>query len=178
MRTYIALFRGINVGGKNKLPMKDLSQILEQQGYLQVRTYIQSGNVVFNSSQALTSTTTKTISQAIGKTFGFEPEILILQAQQLQQAIADNPFPTDKGNALHFFFLEAAPTHLDLEALTGRKAPSESFHLGKQVFYLHAPDGIGRSKLAASAERLLGVPATARNGNTVFKLAAMIGDSP
>jgi uncharacterized protein (DUF1697 family) len=79
-----------------------------------------------------------------------------------------------EGKSLHFFFLASTPAKPDLDALAKLKSSSEEFKLGKNVFYLHAPDGIGRSKLAAKVEKALGVPATARNWNTVSKLMVMV----
>jgi len=174
MHTYIALFRGINVGGKNKLPMKALVPLLEQLAYQNIRTYIQSGNVVFDSAKPLLKKQVIELQNTIKEAEGFEPDILILQPSTLQAIIQANPFPTENGKALHCFILESSPKKPDIDAIQARKSATESFHLGKHAFYLHAPDGIGRSKLAASVERQLGVPTTARNWNTISKLAEMV----
>ena len=101
--------------------------------------------------------------------------VLILSADQLEDAIESNPFPEAEAEpkTLHLFFLAWAPAAPDIESLTEAKSPSERFHLTDHVFYLHAPDGIGRSKLAANAEKFLGVAATARNWRTVQKLREM-----
>lgn len=176
MNTFIALFRGINVGGNNSLPMKTLKTILESLGCEKVRTYIQSGNAVFQSSVPDPVRLAETISAAISDKCGFEPRILLLKRTDLEEAVKHNPFPMDPGNRLHFFFLAEEPKHPDLEGLKLLKTGSESFQLFRKVFYLHAPDGIGRSKLAAGTERRLGVATTARNWNTVNKLMEMIRD--
>ena len=104
-------------------------------------------------------------------TFGFRPHMLLLTLTQFKYAAANNPFPEAQSElkTLHFFLSESA-THANLEALTALKIDSESFLLVDQIFYLHALDGIGRSKLAEKVEKILGVPTTVRNWNTVSKL--------
>ncbi len=130
MKTCIALFRGINVGGNNLLPMKELRAVLEDLGMEDVRTYIQSGNAVFRTTE-------------------------------------------DEPKSLHVFFLESTPENPDLDGIETLKQESERYHLDGRVFYLHAPEGIGRSKLSARVERLVGVPVTARNWRTVSRIAEM-----
>ncbi len=173
METHIALFRGINVGGKNILPMKNLVKILEEAGCRHVQTYIQSGNVVFRSGKHDRKTFARQISQSILMTHGFTPEVLLLTVRDLLEAVANNPFPTEVGKALHFFFLEAPSPAPDLERLAGLKARSEAFKLHQGIFYLFAPEGISRSRLAAKIEPCLAVRVTARNWNTVSKLLEM-----
>ena len=164
------------MGGRNKLPMKDLTKLLESLDCQQVKTYIQSGNAAFQHATTEPHILSTHISSAIQASHGFEPAVLILPAKSLQQAIAENPF-TDAGAApktLHLYFLTSVPANPNFEKMATLKADSEQFELRKNVFYLHAPDGIGRSKLAAQAEKLLGVAATARNWRTVSKLAEML----
>lgn len=178
MKTYIALFRGINVAGKNMLPMKELVALLENLGMQGVRTYIQSGNVIFRSEAADTAQLAGKISAAIRKSHGFEPQVLFLDPAALDKVIKENPYPEAEAapSTLHVIFLAATPPKPDLDALEKIRSESERFHLARDVLYLHAPDGVGRSKLAASMERLLGVPTTNRNWNTVLKLTEMAGD--
>ncbi len=175
MKTYIALFRGINVGGNNKLPMKELVTVLEGLGLQNIRTYIQSGNVVFEGKGNVVELAAK-MGTAIRKSHGFEPRVLLLDAAKLENAIKANPFPEGEaeGNTLHFNFLECVPPNPDLAGLEKIRAATERFQLKGEVCYLHAPDGIGRSKLAVGMERLLGVPMTGRNWNTVKKLREMV----
>ena len=173
MTTHIALLRGINVGGNNKLPMKDLSVILGGLGYENIKTYIQSGNVVFDTARKLAANEAEKISAAIQCKMGFEPQVLLMAAEQFKRAISHNPYPVDSGKALHFYFLNRPAASPNIDGLEALKLESEKFTLTDTVFYLYAPDGIGRSKLAASVEKLLGVAATARNWNTVEKLAGM-----
>jgi len=174
MNTYIALFRGINVGGKNILPMKDLVKMLEGLGCDKVQTYIQSGNVVFRNKKKQANEIEREISLKILESYGFEPKVLLLEISELQDAVENNPFTTEDGKALHFYFLNAYPNNPDLDRLLAVKSGSEAFKLHKKVFYLYAPDGIGRSKLAAKVEQCMGIPATARNWNTVRKLISMV----
>jgi uncharacterized protein (DUF1697 family) len=173
MRTYIALLRGINLGGRNSLPMTELVGILEALGHRSVRTHIRSGNVVFESRTRIPADHALEIRRRILEEKGFEPGVLLLDPQELEDAIANNPFDPREGKALHLYFLESRPRRPDLVRLRALQAASEDFALHGRVLYLHAPDGIGRSRLAAGAERALGVPVTARNWNTVRKLAAL-----
>ena len=173
MKTYVALLRGINVGGAGRLPMKELVEIFVALGHGNVRTYIQSGNVVFQSRTGDVAGIAARISREILDRKGFEPKVLIMTAEELGAAIAANPFPTNVGKALHLYFLTSEPSRPDLARLRSWQTGAEEFRLAADVFYLHAPDGVGNSKLAANVERALGVPATARNWNTVIRLAAL-----
>lgn len=175
MNTCIALFRGINVGGNNKLPMKELVAVLEGLGLQSIKTYIQSGNVVFRRKTTDTQLAAR-IAAAIKKSHGFEPKVLLLDAAKLEKVIKANPFPEAEaeGNTRHFNFLASVPPEPDLAGIDKIRAASERWQLKGDVFYLHAPDGIGRSKLASGMERLLGVPMTGRNWNTVRKLKELI----
>lgn len=173
MNKYVALFRGINVGGNNILPMKDLKVLLQKMGFENVTTYIQSGNVVFDSEKKCDRKTAKKISQLVENKFGFLPAVLLLDEAKLKGAVANNPFDPDEGKMLHFYFLESSPS-VDNAKLEELKAKSERYSVTDEVFYLHAPDGIGRSKLAAKVEQCMGVNVTARNWNTVNKLVTMV----
>lgn len=173
MRTYIALFRGINIAGNNPLPMRDLIGILERLGCKDVRTYIQSGNAVFRTDNGPAKKLAEAISSRIEKAHGFKPKVFLLSAAALAKAIANNPFSTADGRALHFMFLASTPKQPDLAGLTAIKSKTEQFRLVNNVFYLYAPDGVGRSKLVAKVESALGVPVTGRNWNTINKLMAM-----
>jgi len=102
------------------------------------------------------------------------PHTLILGEDDLHSAMENNPFSAADGKTMHFFFLESKPRQPNLDRLARLKAESEEFLLAENVFYLLAPNGIGRSKLAPAVESALGVPATARNWNTIAKLASMV----
>lgn len=172
MTIWAAFFRGINVGGNNILPMKELAALLKAQGCSAVVTYIQSGNAVFRHTLGDARKLSSLISNAIEAQYKFVPHIMLLRVEELQQAAAANPFPYAEAEpkSLHVFFLAEAPVKPDMNTLQQLKVASEAFALKGKLFFLHAPEGIGRSKLAARAERLLGVEATARNWNTVSKM--------
>lgn len=178
MNVYIAFFRAINVGGNSPLPMKSLISILEGMGARQVKTYIQSGNAVFHSAEKNPAQLSKQLATEIKKHHGFEPLIFILGLEALQKACADNPFPEalDDPKSLHLGFLASKPQRPDVDKLSSLKKASERFHLTDGVFYLHAPEGVGNSKLAARAEKLLGVPMTDRNWRTVCKVMELAAD--
>ncbi len=170
MNTYILLFRGINVGGNNLLPMKPLVELLNLCGYEQVKTYIQSGNVVLNSPHKPNND----ISEKIESNFGFKPKLLVLNKTEFEQTIVNNPFDASEGKTIHFFFLADEPT-VDTEKLKRLATSTEKYQLIDRVLYLFAPDGIGRSKLAANVEKCMGVATTSRNLNTINKLSDMVG---
>jgi uncharacterized protein (DUF1697 family) len=175
MKTWIALLRGINVLGRRKLPMGQLVAELEKLGLSDIRTYIQSGNVVFRSRRRKASALAAQITKAIGSSHGFEPQVMVLSVEELAEAVAGNPFPTadEEPTTVHLFFMAAPPTHADLEAIDALRAGREEYVLYGNVFYLRTPDGFGRSKLAQKAERLLGVPTTARNWRSVNRILEM-----
>ncbi len=172
MNTYIALLRGINVGGRNKLPMRELVILLETLGLRDIKTYIQSGNVVFQSEDQDRSGIAERMGLAIQTSYGFYPKTILLRLEELENAMVSNPYPEaeKQPKTLHLYFLASTPENPDLEALRNLKRESERFAIFGNVFYLHAPEGIGRSKLAAGAEKALGVTATARNWRSVGKI--------
>jgi uncharacterized protein (DUF1697 family) len=176
MQTYIALLRGINVGGHHKLPMKELKNLLGELGLKNVQTYIASGNVVFQTNQSNTAELASKISAAINDNHGFQPRILLLTREEMETAVQTNPYPEAEiePKTLHLYFLTDKPENPDLPALQALQKDNERFQLIDRVFYLHAPDGIGRSKLAEKVERHLSVPATARNWRTVTKIMDML----
>ena len=156
--------------------MKDLVAQLENLGSQNVKTYIQSGNAVFQNEEEDASLLSNKIRAAIKKSHGFEPHVLLLKPAEIDRAIESNPFPDAESEpkTLHIFFLATMPKDLDLGVLESIKSDRERFALGDRAFYLHAPEGIGRSKLAANIEKLLGVSATTRNWRTVRKVIAMV----
>src|SRR5512135_2817675 len=113
MKTYIALFRGINVGGKGTLPMKELVALLEDLGCRNVKTYIQSGNAVFESKITDASQLANDISIEVKRRRGFQPFVLLLGIKDLEKAMKNNPFPEAEDNpkALHVGFLASAPSN-------------------------------------------------------------------
>ncbi|WP_306117413.1 MULTISPECIES: DUF1697 domain-containing protein [unclassified Roseitalea] len=176
MKTFIALLRGVNVGGNNVMAMAQLRTLLTGLGYADVKTYIQSGNCMFRSSKSDPGRIAAAISAAIAKTFGFSVQTIVMSLDVLEAAIAANPYAAaseDDQKRVHLFFLPTPATGADLHGLQALKKPSESYTLTRQVLYLHAPEGIGRSPFAAQAEQMMGVMATARNLRTAMKIAEM-----
>jgi len=168
MKTYIVLFRGINVGGKNLLPMNELVTLLEENGFQNVKTYIQSGNVVLQCGKV----SSIEIATLVARKFGFKPVVLVLDKSEFESSIKHNPFHTAEGKSTHFYFCSKEPK-LSTEKLGKYLVESEEYKLVRNIFYLYAPKGIGRSKLVANIESCLGVPVTGRNLNTINKLSEM-----
>ena len=180
MRTYVALLRGINVGGRHALRMADLRAMLQSLGLRNVLTYIQSGNAVFRGDDTVApADLSHKISAVINASHGFEPRVLVLTADEFQAAVDANPFPEAESEprSLHLNFLGTTPVTPDLAGLDALRAAGERFALKGNLFYLHAPDGIGRSKLAGAVEKLLGVEATSRNWRTVQKIMSLVTET-
>ncbi len=175
MTTWIALLRGVNVGGHRKLPMAELRDLASGLGLESPRTYIQSGNLVFTAAAQDPDALGEKIAAAIEVLFGFSAPVWVLSREELGAAMAANPFPDAEPNRLHLWFL-TAPAAPDPAAIDAHAAPDERWALVGRVLYLHAPSGIGRSKLAAGMERLLGVEATARNWRTMTAVAGLAED--
>ncbi len=167
---WIALLRGVG-GGIRPLPMRELVSALEGIGLKDVRTYIQSGNVIFSSTKQPARLAAE-IERCIEKKFGIHSKTFVLSVQDLQRAAKANPFPQADGEpkTLHLFFLAQPAKAAKLDAMNELKSKTEQFVLKDKVFYFYTPQGFGISKLAAKAERLLGVDTTARNWRTVGKL--------
>jgi len=172
---WICLLRGVNVLGRCALPMSELARSMERLGLRDVKTYIQSGNVVFSSAARNAAPLVAKIRKAIAVAHGVDPHVLLLTQAELEDAAGENPFPEAAAHpkSVHLFFLDRKPSKPDVTKLHAQRADSERFLLADRVFYLHTPDGFGISKLARIAERALGVPATARNWRTVTALIAM-----
>lgn len=164
------------MGGKHLVPMAELRRHLESLGLQGVRSYIQSGNVVFDARQKSAASLRKKISDLVEEHFGFRPPVFLLSKEALLEAIEENPFPEGiaEPKSLHFLFLLERAKNPDLESIEQAKSATERVHLSDAVFYLHAPDGIGRSKLASKVEKRLGVACTGRNYRTVAKLLEMV----
>ena len=113
MNLYIALFRGINIGGHSLLPMRELVELLAGLGLYNIKTYIQSGNVIFETAERDAAQLAQRISQAVEQRRGFAPTVLLLEAADLENAIASNPYPEAEPypKTLHVIFLAAAPPH-------------------------------------------------------------------
>jgi uncharacterized protein (DUF1697 family) len=180
--THVALLRGINVGGRNRVPMPELRALLTELGHTDVATYIQSGNAVFTSDEADTAKLADELEQAIAAQLGVTCGVVVITRDDLQQVIDDNPFPAeDNPKALHAVFRRAELTEAErakvAEAAERAKAKGcqdEALIVGRTMF-LHTPDGLGRSELSAQLARTAASKTgTARNWATVHKLRAML----
>lgn len=179
---WIALLRGVNVGGRNRVAMAELRQALAEDGFDAVRTLIQSGNVVLGSAERRADAVADSIARTVERRFGFRPGVMALTPAELQAILADGPDgvpcpadPATDGRALHFWIASEPPTAPDLDSLRRLASPSETVMLKGRVLYLHAPDGIGRSKLVPGIERHVAPAMTGRNLNTMRKLLALAG---
>lgn len=170
MTTHVALLRGINVGGKNPLPMAALVELFASAGAESPRTYIQSGNVVFRAPARVARGIPAAVSRAIAARFRIDVPITLRTADELDAIASACPFPAG-GNLVHVMFLAAKPAPTAVAALDPHRSPPDAFVVRGHEIYVHYPDGSARTKLGASYfEATLGVPATARNWNTVLAL--------
>jgi uncharacterized protein (DUF1697 family) len=174
--TYVALLRGINVGGKNKLSMTDLVALFEEAGVQDVRTYIQSGNVLFAASRGVVDGLAKAVTGEIEVRFGLKVPVVVRSLTALEAVVEANPYrhhgSTPK--ALHVMFLMDEPPAPAVAALDRHRSPPDEFALlGREVF-LYCPNGLGRSKLTTAwFDQALGTVSTVRNWNTVNTLVDM-----
>jgi uncharacterized protein (DUF1697 family) len=177
MPTYIALLRGINVGGHGKLPMEKLRALCEGLGCEQVKTFIQSGNVVFKAAKGDPGTLSAKLEKKILAEFGFPVAVVTRTAAELGKIIEGNPFAKEsraEPAKVHVAFLSQAPTAEEVKALKAKTSENEQARCSGREVYLYYRDGMGQAKMTGAViERVLGVKATARNWNTVTKLYEM-----
>ncbi|MCZ6671647.1 MAG: DUF1697 domain-containing protein [Verrucomicrobia bacterium] len=175
MAKFIALLRGINVSGKNKIRMVELQSVFDKLELLNPVTYLQSGNIVFESSPKLNhETTANTIESAIQKTFGHDVAVLVISGKDINQIFNNNPFiineQTDT-SACYVTFLYEKPGQEYLNALKSPEKETGRFKVVSLTVYVHCPNGYGRTKINNQFfERKLKVPATTRNWKTVTAL--------
>lgn len=177
---YVALLRGINVGGKNKLPMSALAEIFAEAGCTDVRTYIQSGNVVFSAPPILGRRLPDLISKRIADRLGLRVPVVLRTAEDIRLVAEANPFlraGTDPAS-LHVAFLADLPDPRHVAALDPKRSPGDSFVVLGREIYLSLPNGMARSKLTnAYFDSGLATISTARNWRTVLKLVEMTHNS-
>lgn len=177
MGRHLALLRGINVGGKHLLPMKDLAAIFEAAGTTEVRTLIQSGNVVFSADGKLAARIPGLVEAAITKRFGFDAPVVVRSAAQVAAAMDASPF-RNRGIAedvVHLMFLKDKPAANRVKALGVSPFLPDDFFLDGDVVHLHLPNGVARTKLTnAWFDGRLGTVGTLRNWRTMVKLRAML----
>lgn len=175
---YAALLRGINVSGHKRVPMPELRTVLGELGHSDIATHLQSGNAAFRSEDEDENALAAALEQALHQRFGFSVGCIVRSGSYLA-AVADAcPFPAAEleGRQLHVTYLDRAVDPERLAALDAQAYLPEAFGLGDRCVYLYAPDGLGRSKLAAALARpqlTKGLTATTRNWNTVAKLVEM-----
>jgi uncharacterized protein (DUF1697 family) len=189
MATHVALLRGINVGGKNRVAMADLREVVADLGHADVSTYIQSGNVLFSPDpgDADTSALATALATAITARLGVSAPVVVLSRDELAAAIEADPFPAEPDpKRVHAVLLSGAPAaeatgkiEAALERSTAKGARDELAIVGRTL-YLHTPDGFGNSELAAAVLRIVtspraGVTGTARNWATMLKLLDLCG---
>ena len=175
--TNLALLRGINVGGKNKLAMKELARIFSAAGCRDVRTYIQSGNVLFEAEPELAAQVPGRVTAGIAESFGYKTPVVLRTAEQLAKVVAENPFLAAGADpqTLHVLFLADVPSPGRIDLLDPDRSPPDSFVVRGPEVFLHTPGGLGRSKLTnAYFDSRLDTTSTGRNWQTVTKLLALM----
>ncbi len=176
---YVALLRGINVGGNTIIRMADLRGVVESLGYTAVATYIQTGNVVFSSAETDPRRLAEQLEQALAPLAGREVVVFLLTPQQLKDAAARNPFRPERGSEQrsHLLFLSAEPEPARWEALQALKGEEYRFHLdGRVLYYAYGREWAGRRR-TIDFEKVLGVRGTARSWNVVDRLIKLAGGS-
>jgi len=177
MTVFVALLRGINVGGKNILPMQAFRDLLTTLGCTDVATYIQSGNAVFrytgNSAEL-----SELISTAVESDFGFRASVMVLTKDKFSSVAVANTFTVkvSEPKFLNVWFVQESVAKANTVRMNEIASGDEEFLLTDSAVYLYAPNGVGRSKLAAAMEKCLGVQATARNWRTVGKISEMLAE--
>lgn len=175
---WVALLRGVNVGGSRRVAMADLRALLTGLGYTDVTTYVQSGNAVFTAEEPDGDRVARAVEQRVDAELGLDVTVIVRSREELAAVVAANPYPdlVDAPTTLHVMFL-AGPVRQD--AFAGIDLASfapEEVRAGDRVLYLRCPFGLGRSRLVAElTERRLGVRATMRNWRTVTKLLELAG---
>jgi uncharacterized protein (DUF1697 family) len=170
----LALLRGINVGGKNMLPMRDLAAMFEDAGCGNVRTFIQSGNVIFGASASVSKGLAGVIASKIEERFGYNVPVILRTAQQLREVVAHNPFPGAE-DILHVMFLADRPSPDKIATLDPNRSAPDAFIVHGKEIYLQLPNMVAASKLTnAWFDSKLDTVSTLRNWRTVTKLLAMM----
>lgn len=165
------------MGGKNKLPMRDLAAIFEEAGCANVRTFIQSGNVVFEVSPNVSRKLAPAIERKIEERFGYRTPVILRTTQELRAVIAGNPFMAGAAteDALYVMFLADVPDAVRVAALDPARSPGDRFAVHRREVYLHLPNGAGRTKLTNTwFDSKLDTISTMRNWRTVRQLLAMM----
>jgi uncharacterized protein (DUF1697 family) len=170
MKTYIVILRGINVSGKNILPMAALRELLTKLKFENVQTYIQSGNIVLNSENSKEEIIEK-VKNGITSKFGYDIPVLARTISEWEKAIANNPYPTENHKIVSFTFLSVIPKETTIEV---NITNDDVYSVVNDMVYMYCPDGFGSTKLTNNLfEKKLKVIATSRNFRTTMKLLEM-----
>lgn len=172
MTRHLALLRGVNVGGKNRVPMGELRSLFEDLGFTDVSTYIQSGNVLFSTTGPVTP---EALQAAIREQFEVDATVVLRTPEELRRTVDALPYTEADASRIHVGFMAHEPTGAALATLDTESFHPEEFAVSGRDLYLLLPDGMGRAKLPAYLERHLRVPTTIRNWNTVTKLLDLTG---
>lgn len=173
MDHWVALLRGINVGGNNLVPMADLRRLCADLGWTGVQTYIASGNLVF-AAEGTAAGLALDLRQAMAAPMGVDVALIVLPGVMVRAALDNCPYDPATGKQVHAFFLWADPV-VDWAAYEALRLPHEALAVHGRIAYLHAPDGIGQSKLAEKLAKVVtGTEMTGRNLNTLRKLVEML----
>ena len=174
MAVQLALMRGINVGGKNKLPMKELAALFEEAGCADICTFIQSGNVIFTATKKVSDGLSKTVAARIAERYGYSTPVVLRTLEQMRSVVASNPFPGGDEH-LHVMFLRDRPNPEQIAGLDPNRSAPDRFIVRGQEIYLHLPGGAGNSKLTnAWFDSKLATVSTGRNWRTVTKLLELM----
>src|SRR5882672_553203 len=177
MPVYIAMLRGINIGPHKRMKMEKLRASCEALGFEQVKTYVQSGNVVFKATKQSTASLSKKLEDRIVRDFGFSAPVITRTAEEMGKVIKDNPLLKEKGTdveKLHVTFFSEIPASAALKKLDGLPQKPDRFRCLNREIYLHCPNGYGQTKLTNNLfEKQLAVGATTRNWKTVNNLYQM-----
>jgi uncharacterized protein (DUF1697 family) len=174
--TFVALLRGINVGGKNKLPMKELIALFEGAGCVDVRHYIQSGNLVFGASAALAKRVSTLLPASIEREFALKVPVVVRSRGELRAVAKAHPLVDVGVEALHVVFLADAPSAAAIASLDSNRSPPDTFIVRGSEIYVACPNGVGNSKLTnAYFDSKLKTVSTGRNWRTVQKLVEICG---
>ncbi len=178
--THLALLRGINVGGKNKLPMSALVELFAEAGCKNIQTYIQSGNVSFNASARAVASVADRVTAKITERFGYRTPVILRTIDQLRDVTLHNPF-LDAGaasEALYVMFLADTPASESVQKLDPDRSLPDAFHVRGREIYLHLPVGVANSKLTnAYFDTKLSTIGTSRNWRTVTRLLELMENS-
>lgn len=174
MNTYISLLRGINVSGKNSIKMDALKNSFAQLGFQDIKTYIQSGNIIFRYKKQEPQELAARIKEQIQYDFSFDVPVQVFGLDKFKQLVAGNPFAAESSkdiSFMHVTLLAAAPESPDISAIETKKAAGEEIVISGDAVYLYCPSGYGRTKLNNNfLESKLKVSATTRNWKTTLKL--------